>query len=263
VKSWLPGVTWLLQLRHSGSVVETLIAAFGSLVALGALVVSFMAHRHQVARAAALDVREGRIEARERALEQREQRIQASMIEVHASASRSSLHDGWVTPRLVIVNPSNQPIRDLTASYRGEAVPDVFGSVGPGTTRSFPLPPSGNGARADLVLPQVTLHFTDAAGTRWRRDGSGGLRRGIRRANGEWEWMGREDPVITESRANDYLSPPAALDSAPESSYGYAQRRLHHPFLRRLGHLRLVWVGAAVIVLAAILVVSVVSLVLQ
>lgn len=249
--------------------VETLIAAFSSLVALGALVVSFMAHRHQVARAAALDVREGRIEARERALEQREQRIQASMIEVHASASRSSLHDGWVTPRLTIVNPSNQPIRDLTASYRGEAVPDVVGSVGPGTTRSFPLPPSGNGARTDLVLPQVTLHFTDAAGTRWRRDGSGGLHRGIRRANGEWEWMDREDPVITESRANDYLSPPPSAPArspylVPEPSwYEYAQQWLRLPRLRRLGYRRLIWVGAAVIALAAILVVSLVSLVLQ
>ncbi|GAP47074.1 hypothetical protein [Streptomyces azureus] len=238
--------------------VETLIAAFGSLVALGALVVSFMAHRHQVARAAALDVREGRIEARERALEQREQRIQASMIEVHASASRSSLHDDWVTPRLMIVNPSNQPIRDLTASYRGEAVPDVFGSVGPGTTRSFPLPPSGNDARTDLVLPQVTLHFTDAAGTRWRRDGSGGLYRGIRRANGEWEWMGREDPVITESRANNY--PPAVAQAAPDA---YPRQRLRRPYLRSLGHRRLILVGAVAIALAAILVVSVVSLVLQ
>ncbi|MFG2359929.1 hypothetical protein [Streptomyces sp. NPDC048521] len=230
--------------------VEILMAAFGSLVALGALVVSFMAHRHQVARAAALDVREGRIEARERALDQREQRIQASMIEVHASTSRSSLHDGWVTPRLTIVNPSNQPVRGLTASYRGEAVPDVFGSLGPGTARSFPLPPSGNGAEADLVLHQITLTFTDAAGNRWLRDGGGGLRRGVRTAEGEWEWMDREDPVITESRANDYRpapQPPPDHRPAPSHRSSIQQRfRLQH--LRSARSHRLIWVGAAVMI---------------
>lgn len=237
--------------------VETLVASFGTIVALGALVVSLMAHRHQVARAAALDARERRVEAREEALEQREQRIQASMIEVHTSASRSSLHDGWVTPRLTIVNPSNQPIRGLTASYRDEVVSDVFGSVGPGTTRSFPLPPSGNDVQAGLILHQVTLVFTDAAGTRWRRDGGGGLHRGIQRADGEWEWMGREDPVITESRTNDYPAAPPAPAPAPAPRIRYPRQWLRLPYFRSLGYRRLLWVGvAAMTALAAILVES-------
>jgi hypothetical protein len=226
-------------------VIETLIAAFGSLVALGALVVSFMAHPHQVARAAALDVREGRIEAREVALEQREQRVQASMIEVHVRASRSALHDGWVTPRLTIVNPSNQPVTDLAASYLGETLPDVCGPVGPGTTRSFPLPP--NDARAEPVLHHVTLAFTDAAGTRWRRDGGGGLHRGVPRPDGQWEWTAREEPVIGESLAHVYPAAnerPADFGDARPDPLGLPKRRSPRPV--RVG-------VAAVIVLVVVL----------
>ncbi|MFI8952645.1 hypothetical protein ACIGO6_40025 [Streptomyces sp. NPDC053750] len=208
--------------------IDTLIAAFSSIVALGALVVSFIAHRHQVVRAAALDLREERVEAREQTLERREQRIQASMIEIRVTSSQSSLHDGWVTPRLEIVNPSNQPITALNASDRGEAVGGVSGSVSSGTTRSFPLLPSESG-----VLPhQVTITFTDAAGTRWRRDGGGGLQRGVRTANGGWDWRDREEPVITESRANDYLPAPppsaawSALAESDESRSGRRRLRL-------------------------------------
>lgn len=244
-------MTWLGKARHSDGVVEILIAAFSSLVALGAVVVSYMAHRHQVARAAALDAREERIEARERALEKQEQRIQASMIEVRTSAHRSSLHDGWVTPRLEIVNPSNQPIWDLTATYRDEALADVFGAVAPGAARSFPLPASEDGAHADLMLHRVTLFFTDAAGTRWSRDGGGGLRRGILRANEEWEWMPREDPVITESRAIQAPQDPPGSKFAPQPSpppaASYPLGRLIRWVLgQRIRWVRWIRLGAAV-----------------
>jgi hypothetical protein len=225
---------------------EILIATFGSLVALGALVVSFMAHRHQVARAAALDVRERRIDARERALEQRERRIQASMIEVRMSVSPSSLHDGWVTPRLEIVNPSNQPIKINFVEYRGEALADGFGTLGSGAVRSISLPPLENGDHADMMLQDITIALRDAAGASWRRDGGGGLRRGYRRPNGVWVWSDREDPVIAESRSNDYPAPPREAPTPPPT--------VRIPYARRMGRRRLVWVGtaAAVVVLAAI-----------
>jgi hypothetical protein len=209
-------------------VIETLIAVFSSLVALGALVVSFMAHRHQVVRAAALDDRERRVDARERALQRREQRVHASMIEVRMSTSPSSLHDGWVTPRLEIVNPSNQPISGLSASFRGEELDSVFGMVAPGEVRHFTLPSLDTADDADLTLQRITLSFTDAAGIRWRRSGGGRLQRGVRRAASEtavrWE-VDLEDPVITESRAKDYRPEPPASSTGGDVAGGVVAAR--------------------------------------
>lgn len=233
--------------------VGTLIAAFSSLVALGALVVSFLAHHHQVARAAALDVREGHVEARERELERRERRIQASMIEVRVNASRSSLHDGWVTPRVEIVNPSNQPIGDLAAECRGAVVSGVSGSVASGAARSFSLPPSENGAQPELLLHQFTLIFTDAAGTRWRRDGKGGLRRGVLGPDDELEWTDREEPVITQSRAHGYLPPPSPYPQQPAPTAPGPPLRL--PRARRLGG----GMGAAAVLIVILLAVALVA----
>jgi hypothetical protein len=130
--------------------------------------------------------------------------MQASMIEIRAAAPGSQLHDGWMTHRVEILNPSNQPITDLSATYRGAAVAGVSGSLSPGATRLAPLAPAEGGVPADMVLQHVTVLFTDAAGTRWRRDGTGGLRRGVLMSNGEWRWTDREDPVITPSRAYDF-----------------------------------------------------------
>lgn len=164
------GITEPYRGRHSVSVIGILISAFSSLVALGALVVSALAHRHQVARGVALDVRERALEAREKEAERRERRMQASMIEIRASSTGSPLHNGWVTHRLEVLNPSNQPITNLSATFNGEAVADVSGSLNSGSTRAFSLPPPESGVPAYMVLQCVTVIFTDAAGTRWRRD---------------------------------------------------------------------------------------------
>ncbi|WP_392749514.1 hypothetical protein [Streptomyces sp. LN590] len=187
---------------HSGHVVETLIAAFGSVVALGALVVSLMAHRHQVARAAALDDRESRVEARELAVVRREARVQASMIEVRTGMRRSDLHPSWVNQTLQIVNPSNQPILLHSGCTRGgRALPDVSGRVDPGATRHFRLPGWVGSNLSAGIGHGITIVFTDAGDIRWRRDAHGGLQRGLLGEGGAWEWGEREDPVITESRA--------------------------------------------------------------
>ncbi|MFI8194731.1 hypothetical protein ACIF8T_39560 [Streptomyces sp. NPDC085946] len=206
---------------------ETLIAVLGSLTALGSVAVSFMAYRQQVTRAAALEAREARIEARETrieareaALELQEQRLQASMIEVHISTSQSPLHDGWVTGQVTIVNPSNQPISDVEASYLGVEVPDTKDhSIGPGSTHRFQLPPYRPGGLMPDVpdgppkLHEITLSFYDAAGTRWRRDGRGGLYKG-RRVGDNWVWDDqRENPVIREAsiRADEIAPSPHHL----------------------------------------------------
>lgn len=210
--------------------IGTLISAFSSLVALGALVVSALAHRHQVARSVALDVRERAVEAREKEAERRERRMQASMIEIRATSTGSPLHDGWVTQRLEILNPSNQPITDLSATFNGEAVADVSGSLNSGSARAFSLPPSGSGVPAHTVLQYVTVFFTDAAGMRWRRDGTRGLWRGVLMPDGEWRWTDREDPVITPSMANDFRVGPGGgihnMASPSDASNSRRQRAL-------------------------------------
>lgn len=165
------GITAPCRGRHSVSVIGIIISASSSLVALGALVVSFLAHRHQVARGVALDARERALEAREKEADRRERRMQASMIEIRHSSTGSPLHDGWVTHRLDILNPSNQPVTDLSATCYGETVADVSGSLNSGSTRSFPLPPPESDVPAYMVLQYVTVFFTDAAGMRWRRGG--------------------------------------------------------------------------------------------
>ncbi|ORT53692.1 hypothetical protein [Streptomyces sp. CB03238] len=216
------------------------ISAFSSLVALGALIVSFLAHRHQVARGVALDVRERALEAREKEAERRERRMQASMIEIRHSSNGSPLHEGWVTHRLEILNPSNQPITDLSATYNGEAVADVSGSLNSGSTRVFPLPPPESGIPAYMVLQYVTVFFTDAAGMRWRRDGAGGLWRGVLMPDSEWRWTDREEPVITPSMAND-------LPVAHRGGSTHQTAAAETPRQRRA---LLLWVAALVAVLA-------------
>jgi hypothetical protein len=187
--------------------VDTLIAVAGALVALGALTVSYLAHRHQVRRAAALDARERWVDAREREAAEREVLVQASLIGVRVITQPSPLHDGWVRRGLYVVNMSNQPVGNLSAEYRGEAVERVSGTLGAGEERSFPLPPSADGARPATALGRLTIDFTDAAAIRWRRDDGGGLRRGARSPAGEWEWGERQDPVVGE--ANPAFLPPS------------------------------------------------------
>jgi hypothetical protein len=181
---------------------EVLIAAFSALVAAGALAVSYAAHRHQVRRAAVLDEREariegweGRLEQREREADRREARTQASLIAVRALAAPSSLHTHWRRVLLNIANHSNQPIFELSVYYNGELVEETQSGIGPGCTRNITLALSEPSAQP-TVLKKVDVEFTDAARTRWRRDGEGGLRQGSPQENGGWEWGEREIPVV-------------------------------------------------------------------
>lgn len=187
--------------RHSGPVAQNLIAGFSVCVALGALAVSYLSHRGQVRAQAALRRREARVAAREREVERREGRVQASMIEVRTVAARSPLHEGWTTYRLVLVNPGDQPVTRLTASYRGQAVPGVAGPLGPGDQRSFHLARVADGEGRVPEPHDLTVGFTDAAGTRWRREGSGALRRGDPRPDGTWEWRDPGEPFPADAAA--------------------------------------------------------------
>ncbi|MFC9679012.1 hypothetical protein [Streptomyces sp. NPDC056948] len=121
-------------------------------------------------------------------------RYQASMIGGHIGLSPSSLDDSWVVPQVVINNGSNQPVRDLRATFRGE-VTNELRLVGTGR-HYFPLPPVQiSGERYDQ-LGQVTVEFTDVAGVRWRREGYGALQRARQGADGQEVWGNPEPPVV-------------------------------------------------------------------
>ena len=125
------------------------------------------------------------------------------------------------------------------------------GSLNSGVTGSFPLAPAESGVPADMVLQHVTVFFTDAAGPRWRRDGTGGLRRGVLMPSGEWRGTDRQDPVITPSRVNDSPVDPGRAPS--RAVLADADRSLRRRPLRP-------WRVGVAIALAAVLVLVAVAL---
>lgn len=180
---------------QSFRVIQTLTAVLGALIGLAGLLVSYLAHRHKVRHDAALAAEEMRLLEREREAEQQEARVQASMLRVHVALSRSALHDGLVTPKVVVANQSNQPIQDVCVSLRDEAVGET--SLFPTGEMVFPLPLSEAATPTGRLMREVTIDFTDAAGIRWRRQSGGSLRRGrINEALGAWEWGEPEAPVV-------------------------------------------------------------------
>lgn len=215
---------------------ETLIAAVSALIALAAGLVAYRAHRHQLRRAAVTDThqrhieeREQRVSEREAAAERREALVQASMMDVTVRWVPSSLHEGWSTPWILVHNSSNQPFADLHVRFRDEPVTGQTGVLFPGAIHRFQLPSSEYRSGVPEVGRGVSVDFTDVAGTRWRREGDGGLREG--HSTGDtWEWGAREEPVIMRFTAPDPPWPTPGRDAFEWSSRGRGHRRLsHHP----------------------------------
>jgi hypothetical protein len=184
-----------------------------ALVSVGALAVSFIAHRHQVDRARVLDNKERRLEATERLLAQRQaladrqaQLAQASMIDARVVWTPSSLVDGLTAPELKITNQSSQPVSALSAWISNASIDDVSGGLAAASSRTFPLLPVLRALGMPDIDPRhfirfciVAVAFTDAAGIHWRRDDSGGLQQGFRLASGEWSWGRREGPPVVQA----------------------------------------------------------------
>ncbi|MFJ3722724.1 hypothetical protein ACIPYQ_09130 [Streptomyces sp. NPDC090045] len=152
---------------------ENLIAAVSALVALVGLVLTYRGYRDK---------------------QQRDRRAHASMIDVQAMVQRSLLHDGYEVPRVGVTNQSNQPIQELLVRYRDDIVADTLALTG---KQIWHLPPSESTRSPDRILSHVTIEFTDAEGTRWRREGNGRLRRGRQTKAGTWKWGTPEPPLIT------------------------------------------------------------------
>lgn len=222
--------------------IDTISTAVSALVAVGALAVSFLAHRHQVGRARVLDARERRLEAAEELLARRQEDAdrqavlaQASMIDVHVMWTPSTLVDGVDTPELRITNLSSQPVSALSAAIADQPVADVSGVLAAASVRTFRLPVAP-AAALDTSPGDLSVAFTDAAGNRWRRDGGGGLRQGSRTDTGAWTWGAREAPTVVRA---------ASSGSPPGSPFGLP------PFPRRARALAYL-LPAAVLVLLAV-----------
>ncbi|MGW7033436.1 hypothetical protein ACWGFX_40485 [Streptomyces xanthophaeus] len=200
--------------------IATVVAIVGAVVTICSLVISYLAHRHQVQRAAVLDQREARLQAQEERLESRARAVdrrndltQASMIETNITVVRSGIHEGSATPHLKIANPSNQPILDLRITYGGHHITDAPRGLGPGGQHSIPLPVTTTPSEDPTgFLPQLVIDFTDASGTRWRKEGGVGLQQATSSLNGEQLWLPRESPVVGP------VTMPARLDDEPRSA---------------------------------------------
>ncbi|MER7477453.1 hypothetical protein ABTX60_07320 [Streptomyces sp. NPDC126510] len=242
--------------------VQNLVAVFSLLIGTAGLLLSYAGHRQKVRQ----DAQERALRADEqqrmeherqrheqewremeaRAQEEREahdrerDRYQASMIGGHIGLSPSSLDDSWVVPQVVIYNGSNQPVRDVRASLRGE-VKSELPLVETGH-HHVPLPPIPVGERYDQ-LGEVTVEFTDAAGVRWRREGYGALRRAQQGAGGQEIWGHRESPVVERVVEHPDAASPAKLlprVAAPDSP-ATAKRRAN-------------WLGPVVVVVSVVLI---------
>ncbi|MEU7731198.1 hypothetical protein AB0B78_39265 [Streptomyces sp. NPDC040724] len=204
--------------------IATVVAVVGAVVTIGSLVISYLAHRHQVQRAVVLDQREARLQAQEERLEararvadRRNDLTQASMIETNITVVPSGIHEGSATPHLEITNPSNQAILDLRITYAGHHITDAPKGLGPGDRRSIPLPVTTT-PRDDPTsfLLQLVIDFTDASGNRWRKEGGVGLQQGADGRNGEQLWLPREPPIVgLITSPPSYTAPPAPAPAAP------------------------------------------------
>ncbi|MEU7484840.1 hypothetical protein [Streptomyces sp. NPDC042319] len=191
-------------------------AIVGAVIALGALLVSYRAHRHQVRRAEQLDGREREVEARERRAEERakaaerqETLAQAAMVHLSVAPVASSLHPDWITPQVTVANLSSQPIRELLVCIAEIPVSDECGDVSSGQTRRISLPSTASRSTLGMLQLAVRIEFTDAAGLRWRKHSDGGLQEGQPAADGDWTWGARESPPVANAHPDivDHLLP--------------------------------------------------------
>ncbi|MFJ1973957.1 hypothetical protein ACIO93_35535 [Streptomyces sp. NPDC087903] len=225
--------------------VQNLVAVFSLLIGLVGLMLSYAGHRQKVRQ----DVQEYALRAEElrkverdreqerqlyereaRARREREvsvqraqERHQASMIGGHIVLFPSPLNDSWVVPRVMIQNGSNQPVRDVRVSLRGEVINELP-IVGTGHD-FFPLAPAQITDERYDQLGHITLEFTDAAGIRWRREAYGNLQRARQGTTGQEDWEAPELPLIATAAPSPRPSaPPCPSPSLPPSEQSSRMR---------------------------------------
>ncbi|MEU4064440.1 hypothetical protein AB0F25_18830 [Streptomyces wedmorensis] len=204
--------------------IEIISAVGGVAVAIGALVVSYLAHRHQVARATATGQAEAEQAARQAEAERRSVLNQASHIQARVAWRRSSLSDEERIAELRLFNHSSQPVTQLRAEIAGTPVPEASGSLAASQVRRFIVSRDA----VDSADEALDVYFTDVAGLRWHRTARGLLRQGTLEESGEWSWGPYEAPLVFTQRV---YQAGRNLDVQISPSAGRLYRRSRIPFL--------------------------------
>ncbi|MEU9877084.1 hypothetical protein [Streptomyces phaeochromogenes] len=172
---------------------EAVVGVVGVVVGVAGLVTSYAGHRHSVRESARVAAMAREVEERERELareaERRAEVVQASLVQVMMRSRPSPLAEQWVGWSLQATNGSDQPVRDVVLHYDGRPLPTSLtgGLLHAGESVSALLPTSdaslGPARPSQPALGVV--EFTDAAGVRWRRSGTGMLEQ--RYESGSWD----------------------------------------------------------------------------
>ncbi|MEV4877334.1 hypothetical protein [Streptomyces cyaneofuscatus] len=195
--------------------IEVISAVVGVVVAVGALVVSYLAHRHQVTRAAVAGQSEAERTARQAETERRSVLVQASHIQARVVWRPSLLADGEQIAELRVANQSSQPVTQLRAEIAGAPVLEASGLLAASQVRTFVVSRDA----VDSADEALNVYFTDVAGLHWHRTANGLLRQGTLEESGEWSWGPFETPLVFTQRVYQAgrdlpLPPPPPLPSS-------------------------------------------------
>ncbi|MFJ1804434.1 hypothetical protein [Streptomyces sp. NPDC088180] len=179
--------------------IEVISAVGGVVVAVGALVVSYLAHRHQVTRAELARQAETEQTARQAETERRSVLVQASHIQAEVTWRPSALASGVRVAELKVANDSSQPVTQLRVEIAGTQVPEASGRLAASRVRTFLVSRDA----ADSADEALDVYFTDVAGLRWHLTASGLLRQGTLEESGEWSWGPCETPLVFTQRAEE------------------------------------------------------------
>ncbi|MEV2228941.1 hypothetical protein AB0H69_10255 [Streptomyces phaeochromogenes] len=196
---------------------EAVVGVVGVVVGVAGLVTSYAGHRHSVRESARVAAMAREVEERERELareaERRAEVVQASLVQVMMRSRPSPLAEQWVGWSLQATNGSDQPVRDVALHYDGQPLRTTLtgGLLHAGESVSALLPTSdaslGPARPSQPALGVV--EFTDAAGVRWRRSGTGMLEQ--RYESGSWD---ARPPRVAP------FQPPATQTGAQTGTYG-------------------------------------------
>ncbi|MFD8237402.1 hypothetical protein ACFV20_36715 [Streptomyces sp. NPDC059696] len=218
--------------------VQNIFGVFSLLIGTAGLLLTYAGHRQKVrqeAQESALRAEEllrgerdreqeqERQEQAERARQEREERTrlerdryQASMVGGHVVLSPSSLNESYAVPQVMIQNGSNQPVKDVRISVRGEAISQVP-LIHPGQ-HFFPLPALQIPDDGNDQWGEVAVEFTDVSEIGWRREGYGDLQRTRQGTHGQEVW-GVPEPPVVERYAGE-TAWPSAPDVAERMEFG-------------------------------------------
>ncbi|GHH66120.1 hypothetical protein GCM10018775_87690 [Streptomyces umbrinus] len=139
------------------------------------------------------------LEEREHIAEERESLTQASRVYVQFLRYDRSTYSGGPGWRFCIANTSSAPVQGTVVRYKGQLLPldSYTGHLSPNVVRQAWQPdPDERPLHAQSIV-----EFTDVAGIRWRRVGSGTLQRRLQIRPDDTEVWGSERPPLLDGEA--------------------------------------------------------------